>query len=249
MAHDQKQIEESKNKFAITTRSGEVIYLSKQTCINYLTNGVNISDSEFTMFFQLCKAYKVNPFLREAYIVKYDSNTPATIVLDYKVLQQLAESKASYNGMIHGVVVADETNKTFERAGEFKLPNERLVAGWCEVYRRDHEHATKVYAMFDEFAGKKKDGSLSKNWKEKPCFMITKVAKVQALREAYPNLIASNTYIQEELENNTDFAEYESIDKTENSEVLPEKSSDYSDKSSVVNDSTTILDIDEKTLF
>lgn len=206
MAYDIKQSAvgsvAQKNKFQITTRSGEIITLDKASCIRYLTNNVEITDSEFTMFFQLCKAYKVNPFLKEAYLVKYSAGTPATIVLDYKVLQQVAESKREFKGMKHGLVVQKADGNVEERNGEFILPNEAIIAGWCEVLRSDRDTSTKVYAMFDEFKQTKKDGTLNTNWATKPCFMITKVAKAQALREAFPNMFGSNVYIQEEVQPN-----------------------------------------------
>lgn len=188
-----------KNKFKITTRTGESITLDKATVIKYLTNNQDISDSEFTMFFQLCKVNKVNPFLKEAYIIKYQGS-PATIVLDYKVLQQIAENHPQYRGMKHGVIVCDKNGNVTERHGEYVLPNEELIAGWCEVYRADRTEPTRVTSMFKEFAASKKGGELNSNWAGKPCFMITKVAKAQALREAFPNLVGSNVYISEEAD-------------------------------------------------
>ena len=187
------------NRFKITTRTGEVITLDKPTVIKYLTDNTDISDSEFTMFFQLCKVNRVNPFLKEAYIVKY-GGTPATIVLDYKVLQQIAEEHKAYRGMKHGVIVATKDGEVIERHGEYMLPNETLIAGWCEVYRSDREHPTRVTAMFEEFKGTKKSGEVNSNWANKPCFMICKVAKAQALREAFPNLVGSNVYVSEEMD-------------------------------------------------
>ncbi len=190
---------ETEKRFQITTRSGEVITLTKETVKKYLTDNRDISDSEFTMFFQLCKVNKVNPFLKEAYIIKY-GNTPATIVLDYKVLQQIAEENKAYRGMKHGVIVQTKDGEVIERHGEYKLPSETLIGGWCEVYRSDRNEPTRVVAMFEEFKATKKDGEVNSNWLSKPCFMITKVAKAQALREAFPNLVGSNVYISEEMD-------------------------------------------------
>ena len=189
----------NEKRFQITTRTGEVLNLDKATVIKYLTDNKEITDSEFNMFFQLCKVNKVNPFLKEAYIIKY-GNSPATIVLDYKVLQQIAEDNPAYRGMRHGVIVTTKGGEVLERLGEYKLPGETLIAGWCEVYRKDREHPTKVTAMYEEFKATKKDGTVNSNWTEKPCFMITKVAKAQALREAFPNLVGSNVYISEEMD-------------------------------------------------
>ena len=51
---------------------------------------------------------------------------------------------------------------------------------------------------FDEYAGKKKDGSLNSQWSKKPATMIRKVAAVQALREAFPQSFAG-MYVAEEM--------------------------------------------------
>lgn len=189
----------SETRFQITTRTGEVLNLDKATVIKYLTGNTEITDSEFNMFFQLCKVNHVNPFLKEAYIIKYGTS-PATIVLDYKVLQQIAEDNKNYRGMKHGVIVTDKNGEVVERNGEYILPGETLIAGWCEVYRNDREHPTRVTAMYEEFKGTKKDGTLNSNWESKKCFMICKVAKAQALREAFPNLVGSNIYVPEEMD-------------------------------------------------
>ncbi len=219
MTEVKKAIVKKNPKYEITTRAGEVIYLDRDTVKNYLCDGKDISDSEFTMFFQLCKTYQVNPFLKEAYIIKYGSS-PATIVLDYKVLQQVADENPQFKGMKTGILVVDKDGNEKERTGSYLLPNEKLIAGWCEVTRKDRECPTKVYAMFDEFKQfNKSSGDLNTNWKGKPVFMITKVAKAQALREAFPNAFGANVYSKEEAETfeqpNRDFINT-SVEEVEN---------------------------------
>nr|DAR54910.1 MAG TPA: RecT protein [Caudoviricetes sp.] len=194
-----QQTQNALSKFKIETRSGEIITLDKKTVEQYLTNGVELTTSEYTMFFQLCKVYKANPFLKEAYPIKYGSS-PATIVLDYKVLQQMADDNPHYRGMATGVLVVDKNGNEKERKGSYVLPSETLIAGWCTVFRDDRE-CNKVYVMFEEFKQiNKKTGELNSNWSGKPVFMITKVAKAQALREAFPNMFGSNVYSKEEAE-------------------------------------------------
>ena len=84
------------NLFEIETRSGEKINLTFNVVKTLFAGGENITELEFRNFFQICKVYKANPYIREAYIVKY-GNQPATIVLDYKVLQQRAESNPNFS--------------------------------------------------------------------------------------------------------------------------------------------------------
>lgn len=223
-------------RYEIVTRTGEKLKLSKEIVERQLAGNQTITESEFSMFFQLCKVYKVNPFLREAYIIKYGGQ-PATIVLDYKVLQQIAESNSAYTGMKHGIIVTDKNGNVIERNGEFILPNETLIAGWCEVLRNDRTVPTRVTAMFEEFKGVKKTGEANSNWTSKPCFMIVKVAKAQALREAFPNMLGSNIYISEEMDSaknqsapvegkttvTNSIIEDETIDMTASEEPVKEK--------------------------
>lgn len=227
------------DKFSIETRSGEVIKLDKKTVEQYLANGQEITNSEFTMFFQLCKVHKVNPFLKEAYLIKYGSS-PATIVLDYKVLQQCAEDNPQFRGMKTGILVVDKDGNEKERTGSYILPNETLIAGWCEVLRKDRDCPTKVYAMFDEFKQiNKKTGDLNSNWSGKPIFMITKVAKAQALREAFPNMFGSNVYTQEEATTFTQNEDYINVTPEEvktkvKSEVATEEVADFDEETGEV---------------
>lgn len=86
-----------------------------------------------------------------------------------------------------GIIVYDEeTGELAYRVGAFYLNGEKIVGGWAEVYRKDQRQSTRVEVPFDEYAGRKKDGSLNRQWSAKPATMIRKVALVQALREAFP---------------------------------------------------------------
>lgn len=51
---------------------------------------------------------------------------------------------------------------------------------------------------FDEYVGRKKDGTINSQWSKKPATMIRKVAVVQALREAFPDKF-QGLYAQEEF--------------------------------------------------
>ena len=67
-----------------TLEGGQV--LNAETVKNYLVSGNgNITDQETMMFIELCKAQKLNPFIREAYLIKF-GNSPANIVVGKDVL-------------------------------------------------------------------------------------------------------------------------------------------------------------------
>ena len=96
------------------------------------------------------------------------------------------------------IVQNEETGEISYRQGTLKLSGEILVGGYAEVFRKDRSHSFRMEVSFDEYAGKKKDGSLNSQWSKKPATMIRKVAAVQALREAFPQSFAG-MYVAEEM--------------------------------------------------
>lgn len=83
------------------------------------------------------------------------------------------------------------------RTGAILLPDEQLVGGWCEVFIDGLEPVSVTVSM-SEYAGRKKDGTLNQQWSAKPATMIRKVAKMQALREAFPEDL-EGMYSSEEI--------------------------------------------------
>ena len=82
--------------------------------------------------------------------------------------------------------------------GSFYIADyEKIVGGWAEVWRKDRAHSYRAEVSFDEYAGRKSNGELNRQWASKPATMIKKVALAQALREAFPQDIGA-MYIAEE---------------------------------------------------
>lgn len=181
-----------------TTDSGEIT-LSNELVRNYLTNGNGrVSDQECMMFIALCKGQKLNPFIREAYLIKYGDSQPATMVVSKDVYQKRAENHPQYDGKKSGIIIVDANGEFKHRDGALCLSNETLVGGWCEVYRKDRKYSERVEVSMDEYMGKKKDGSPNNQWATKPATMIRKVAIAQALRETFPTAL-NGMYTAEEM--------------------------------------------------
>lgn len=224
---NQELVKQEKSKFEITTSTGEVLELNKNIVQKYLSLNAQITDDEFMFFFQLCKVHKLNPFLKEAYIIKY-GNTPATIVTDYKVLQQIADRSGVFEGVEQGIVVLDKNGDVVERNGQVKAPSDELIGAWCKVYRSDRKMPFYVSVNFDEFKQFKKDGTLNSNWGGKPAFMIEKVAKAHALRVAFPQEM-QGVYVEEEVTTEQPLrANYEEVvhqnDPFEDTEIIEAES-------------------------
>ena len=166
---------------------GETITLTPSIVQNYIVGtDAKITLPEFKFFTSLCKARGLNPFLKEAYCIKYGKN-PAQIVVGKDAVLKRAIKNPNYDGMESGVIVqVKETGEIIERKGTFYLRDiENLVGGWAKVFRKDWQHPTYCSVAFDEVAQKKSDGSLNANWSGKGATMVEKVAKVRALRETF----------------------------------------------------------------
>ena len=188
--------------------NGEEVRLSSNMVKRYLVSGdaSSVTDQEVMMFITLCKYQHLNPFLREAYLVKYGSS-PATIVTGKDTFLKRAERNDTYKGTASGIVIQTKDGKVEYRDGTLKLDGEKIVGGWAKVYIEGREPEMTTVS-FEEYAGRKKDGSLNSQWASKPATMIRKVAVVQALREAFPEDFGS-LYSPEEM--------------GEASEVIPEQ--------------------------
>lgn len=188
MSNTETKEKETKKEIAVVYEvDGEQIKLTPSIVQNYIVGtDAQITMPEFKFFTSLCKARGLNPFLKEAYCIKYGKN-PAQIVVGKDAVLKRAIKNPNYDGMESGVIVQDkETGEIIERKGTFYLRNnENLVGGWAKVYRKDWQHPTYCSVGFDEVAQKKSDGSLNANWSGKGATMVEKVAKVRALRETF----------------------------------------------------------------
>lgn len=167
---------------------GQQVRLSPKIVQDYLTaGGGQITAAEVVMFLNLCKYQRLNPFLREAYIIKYGSNQPATIVVGKETFTKRAKRNPEYRGFQAGIITLNEEAGTIDyRTGTFYLPGEKVVGGWAKVFVQGWDSPVEAQVSFEEYVGKKKDGTINSQWAGKPATMIRKVALVQALREAFP---------------------------------------------------------------
>ena len=129
---------------------GQEIKLTPTIVQQYIVGtNAKITLPEFKMFTELCKVRKLNPFLKEAYLIKYSEKQPASIVVGKDAILKRAVLNEQYDGMKSGIIVTNENMEVIERKGTFKLPNETLVGGWAEVYRKDWKNS--IYCSVPSF--------------------------------------------------------------------------------------------------
>ena len=202
---DMTRSNENKEKQEIMVKyevDGQEIKLTPSIVQEYIVGtDAKITMQEFKLFTELCKVRKLNPFLREAYLIKYKAGQPASLVVGKDAILKRAVLNPNYNGIKSGIIVQKEDGTIEERKGLFYIPEkERIVGGWAEVYRKDWEYPTYCSVSFEEVAQRKNDGNLNSNWATKKATMIEKVAKVRALRETFVEDLAG-MYEAEEMDN------------------------------------------------
>lgn len=127
------------------------------------------TDKEIFMFINLCKYQRLNPWIREAYLVKYGTQ-PATIITGKEAFMKRAQHNPRYAG-----------HKAWTTG---TVPQ---LTATAEVFVRGYQVPISVIVDYNEYVGKKADGKPNRMWATKPKTMLRKVALVQALREAFPD--------------------------------------------------------------
>lgn len=175
--------------------AGQNIELTLMDVKNYLVSGnaSKVTNQEVGIFLKTCEGQKLNPFLREAYLVKY-GDQPAQMIVGKNAFTKRAEGSPNYKGVKSGIIVVNLKKEIENREGTFIYTEggEKLVGGWARVhFRDDKEEVFNTVSLSEYNTGK----SL---WAGKPATMIRKVALVQALRDAFPSGLGQ-LYIAEEI--------------------------------------------------
>lgn len=136
------------------------------------------TDSEAFTFLKLCQARGLNPFLKEAYLIKYASGGAATVVVGKDAFTRRAEMHPKFDGFRAGVIV-QSGDEIIEREGTFLKKGEDLLGGWAEGHRKDRKIPLKHTVSRSEYDTGKS------NWQKMPATMVRKVALVQMLRELF----------------------------------------------------------------
>ena len=136
------------------------------------------TDQELAYVMNICKNTGMNPFVRDVDIIKYSEDKPAQIVTRKDWFFKTANSQPTYQGMDHGVIVKRSGEIVYQN-GAFTAPGDALLGAWAEIF------VTGRWPHRSEVTLSEYDKGQS-NWKTMKATMINKVAKVQALRECFP---------------------------------------------------------------
>lgn len=194
------------------------VKLSPTMIRNYLVSGKReyVTPVEIRVFLNLCFYQKLNPWLREAYLIKYKKDQPATIIVGKDVFLKRATHNPKYRG--------HDAKEIVDRKGN-------VLGAWAEVYIDGYKKPIRVEVDFKEYVqyryNEKGEKEPNRFWREKPKTMIRKVALAQALREAFPEDFGG-LYTAEEMPVDVELSEepVEEPEENEPEKIEPEKASD-----------------------
>jgi phage recombination protein Bet len=165
------------------TDTGTEVKLTVGMVRHFLVSGKSelATDQEIIYFMKLCQARKLNPFLKECYLIKYDQS-PAAIITARSTFQNNARMSDDCQGWKFGVIVQDEKGLIKRTAG-LVLENQKIVGGWFSAKPKGWDEPFELEVNLSHYIKTTRDGRPTQFWTpEKQAGMIAKVAEVQGLR-------------------------------------------------------------------
>lgn len=178
----------------------EMVDLLKKT----LAKGA--TDDEFALFVHQCERTGLDPFAKQIYCLqrrtqddegKWINAMGTQVAIDG--FRLVAQRTGKYRGQ--------KAPEFFDKGGngrevwlDSKVPPVAVKVG---VLHADFDEPLYAIAMYDEYVQRKRDGTPTKQWREKPTIMLAKCAEAQALRKAFPHEL-SGLYTDDEIPQDVD---------------------------------------------
>jgi phage recombination protein Bet len=181
------QMHQYENQLSLASLSEEKIELLRRTICKGATN------DELELFIHACNRMQLDPFMRQIHAVKRFSFEEG----------QKKETMTIQTGIDGYRLIAERTGKYMPgRDCTYSYKDGKVFSATAYVKKLGsdvqwHEIASTVY--WDEYVGKKRDGSPTGMWRDKPHVMLGKCAEAAVLRKAFPADL-SGVYTKEEME-------------------------------------------------
>lgn len=177
--------------------SKELTTTNNLEMLNTLRNTVapGLTDAEFMLFAEMCRATGLNPATKEIWAIKAGGRLQ--LMTGINGFLKIANSHPAYDGM----------------EVEFEWDGKSLIAATVKVYRKDRRFPSVATAYMAEY---KKETPI---WRTMPSVMLAKCAKSLAIREAFINELGG-LYTAEEMPQ--EFSRAEKVD-TNTGEIISAK--------------------------
>lgn len=192
------EIQSYKTKYM--TATGE-IELTEEIIRKVLAIGEKITDEELFYFMKMCEYQKLNPFVKEAYLIKMGKNVQMVVGID--VFTNRLNNDKLCEGWQAGIQVSSENNKLEDRKGQTYLPGEKIVGAWFTLNKKGWKEPfywsvpMKEY-LRDYYDKESQTRKPMKQWAEMPAVMIVKCVIAAGCRKAIPSSF-TGLYAREEL--------------------------------------------------
>jgi phage recombination protein Bet len=179
---------EEKNLVKYQSRDGQEIILSFDTVRKYLIQGNRdkVTEQELMLFLGVCKSRGLNPFKKDAYLVKYGDD-PAAIITSIHYFRARARAQKDCRGWKSGVIVR-EKDGSLRYSDGLVLDEEELLGGWFEAKPDGWDFPVKLEVNLGGYIERMNPGNTARFWQpENQPTMIAKVAEAQGLRKLWPD--------------------------------------------------------------
>lgn len=185
---------------AYEAADGQRIELTAEIVKKYLVSGKPelITIQELVYFLNICKARRLNPLVKDCYLVKYDQS-PAAIITSIDFYRKQARAQQDNKGWQKGLILWDEKEKQQLRTNGIMVPGYQLIGAWFKAKPAGWEVDFDLEVNLSGYIKKTRDGNPTQFWsKENQPSQIMKVAEAQGLRTVWPGLF-QNIYEESEM--------------------------------------------------
>jgi phage recombination protein Bet len=170
------------------SKDGQALQIGLEDVRRYLVQGNRdkVTEQELVFFLQVCKSRGLNPFKKDAYLIKYGED-PAAIVTSVDYFRSRARAQKDCKGWRKGIVVQTKDGTLRDSAG-ILLDGEKLVGGFFEAKPEGWSEPFRLEVNLKGYIKKTREGKITRFWQEdnQPS-QIAKVAESQGLRALWPD--------------------------------------------------------------